>query len=129
MATARLPSIALGNGSSRYHCLDVGHVRRRTFRGVGTGLRIADAYLDRIDRSGSRDRANTVAYCKSATENRSYRVQQMVGRVDRSGIPVDALCSLWIVGRGTCFRDCATVRTRPFTAAIWVWRNSIAVAR
>jgi cytochrome b561 len=47
--------------------------------------------------------------------------------MDRSGIPVDALCSLWIIGRGTRFRHRAAVRRRPFAATIWARRNSIAV--
>ena len=42
--------------------------------------------------------------------------------MDRSGIPVDALCPLWIIGRGTGFRHRAAVRTRPFATTIWARR-------
>jgi hypothetical protein len=127
--TACCQDIALSDGSSRYHGLVIGHVRRRAFRGVGPRFWIAGACLDRIDYSGGRSRTNTVPCCKSATKDCSHRVRQVVGRMDRSGIPVDALSSLWIIGRSTRFRHRAAVRTRAFAATIWARRNSIALVR
>ena len=42
---------------------------------------------------------------------------------------LNALCPLWIVGGGTWLGHRAAVRTGPFAAAIWAWRNPIALAR